>query len=173
MVRPRGGRAALALTVAATLAVAGCAARRIDNGVFHSEHGYRVTLPGPPWSVVDDSEAELELRHVSGRAGMLASATCRGRTVRLRSENLSRHLLLGLRERETLEEEETSLAGRRGVHMVVEGRMRDRSDRVRIESYTVKGPDCVYDFLYVAAPVAFERERAEFRRFVASFVLER
>jgi hypothetical protein len=171
--RARAGRAALITTVAIVTAVAGCAGRRLDNGVYRSEHGYRVTVPGGSWTVVDRSRADLELRRADGRVGMLVAATCQPAAVRQRPVDLGRHLLLGLRERETLEENETSLAGRRGVHVVVEGRMRDSRERVRIESYTVKDRRCVYDLLYVAPPAAFESSRADFVRFVESFTAER
>lgn len=167
--RPRAGRAALITTVAMITALAGCAGRRLDNGVYHSEHGYRITVPGPRWSVVDDSRADLELRRADGRAGMLAAATCRRAAARRNYADLKRHLLLGLRERETLEDSETSLAGLRGVRVVVEGRMRDSEDRVRIEAYTLKDDRCVYDLLYVAPPASFDASRADFARFVASF----
>jgi hypothetical protein len=55
---------------------------------------------------------------------------------------------------------------------VLEGRMQDGGDRVRIESYTLKDERCVYDLLYVAAPGAFDDWRADFRRFVDSFAGE-
>jgi hypothetical protein len=170
--RARAGRAALITTVAIVTALAGCAGRHLDNGVYRSEHGYRVTVPGSGWTVVEPSQADLELRRADGRAGMLVAATCRRATARQRYADLGRHLLLGLRERETLEEHETSLAGRHGVHVVVEGRMRDSSERVRIESYTVKDGRCVYDLLYVAPPATFESSREDFARFVRSFAAE-
>jgi hypothetical protein len=171
--RARAGRAALVTTVVIAAALAGCAGRRLDNGVFRSEHGYRVTVPGGGWTVVERSPADLELRRADGRAGMLVAATCQRAAARQRSSDLSRDLLLGLRERETLEENEASLAGRRGVHAVVEGRMRDGRERVRIESYTVKDQRCVYDLLYVAPPASFDAFRPDFARFVESFGADR
>lgn len=171
--RARGGRAALSTTVAIVTALAGCAGHRLENGVYRSEHGYRVTIPDSGWTVVDGSRADLELRRADGRAGMLAAAACGPATSRRRLADLERQLLLGLRERETLEEGETSLAGRRGVHVVVEGRMQDSAERVRIESYTVKDGRCVYDLLYVSPPASFESSRGDFARFVGSFAAER
>jgi hypothetical protein len=171
--RARAGRAALITIVAVAAVFGGCAGRRLDHGIFRSEHGYRITVPGPEWTVVNGSAADLELRRPDRRAGMLAAATCQRAATRQRSSDLSRHLLLGLRERETLEEKPAVLAGRRGVHAVVEGRMRDGTERVRIESYTVKDARCVYDFLYVAPPASFEASRDDFARFVGSFSPDR
>lgn len=170
--RARAGRAALITSVVIATAVTGCAGRRLQDGTYRSEHGYRVTVPGPGWAVVDESAADLELRRADGQAGMLAAATC-GPLVRHRYTDLGRHLLLGLRERETLEDDEASLAGYKGAHLVVEGRMRESKQRVRIESYTVKNERCVYDLLYVASPAAFEASRADFEQFVRSFTADR
>jgi hypothetical protein len=171
--RARAGRAALVTTVVLVTALAGCAGRRLQDGVFRSEHGYRVSVPGPGWMVVEESPADLELRRADGQAGMLAAATCRRMITRQRHADLGRHLLLGLRERETLEDGEASLAGYRGVHQVVEGRMRDSRERVRIESYTVKDDRCVFDLLYVAPVAVFDSSRADFERFVGSFAADR
>ena len=171
--RARAGRAALVTIAVTVTALVGCAGRRLQDGVFHSQHGYRVAVPGPGWVVVNDSVADLELRRADGRAGMLAAATCRPLAARRRYADLGRHLLLGLRERETLEDGEASLGGHQGTHVVVEGRMRESRERVRIESYTVKDDRCVYDLLYVAPPAVFESSRADFERFVRSFTAER
>ena len=69
-------RAPVALVLGAVLALTGCAGRRIENGVYHSTKGYRVTLPGADWSVSEESNADLELRHQDGMAAMLANAEC-------------------------------------------------------------------------------------------------
>ena len=82
--RPRAGRAALITTVAVLTALAGCAGRRIDDGVYRSEHGYRIAVPGAGWRVIGDSQADLELQRADGAAGMLATATCRPEMTRRR-----------------------------------------------------------------------------------------
>jgi len=85
--------------IAMTALMAGCAtARRIDDGVYHSPRGYRITLPGPEWRLVDDSAADLELRNGS-RAGMLVTAVCSERPSRVPDSMLLRRVLFGLRDR--------------------------------------------------------------------------
>jgi hypothetical protein len=167
-----GARRTALVTVVAFAVLAGCAGRRLHDGVYHSAHGFRVTVPGPRWHVVDGTRAELELRRADGEAGMLAHATCRPETLRRTFGLLERHLLLGLRDRATLEADETDLAGRRAAHVLVEGRPRDGEGRMRIESYVLKGARCVYDLLYVAPPEEFDGGREDFRRFVQSFAME-
>ena len=70
-----GARRAALVTAVAFSVLAGCAGRRLHDGVYRSEHGFRVTVPGPAWKVVDRSQAELELRRTDGGAGMLAHAS--------------------------------------------------------------------------------------------------
>lgn len=165
-------RRGTALVVAVTLGLGACAGYRIVDGVYHASAGYAVRLPGPAWTMADDSRADLELRHRTATAGMLVNATCEPAIARRDSAILARQLLFGLRDRVMVEADEISLNGRVASHRVLEGRMREKDQRVRLESYTLKGDRCVYDLLYVAAPEVFDAWRGDFRRFVESFAGE-
>jgi hypothetical protein len=167
-------RAPLALVLGAAIALAGCAGgRRIDHGVYHSTKGYRITVPGADWLVAEDSRADLELRHHDGMAAMLANAQCDAAAKSRSADLLLVHLLIGIRDRETLEQEEVSLNGRRALRRVLDGRL-DRDDTpTRIEAYVMKDDRCVYDFVYAAPAPSFDAWRAQFRRFVESFAMER
>jgi hypothetical protein len=160
------------LVAGVALALGACAGHRFVDGVFRAPAGYRVAVPGPAWIVSEESRADLELRHRTAPAGMLAHAVCDPAVVRRSDDVLARHLLLGVRERQVLEADEAPVNGRVASHRLLEGRMRQSDQRVRIESYTLKGDRCVYDLLYVAEPGAFEAWRGEFRRFVDSFAAE-
>jgi hypothetical protein len=63
--------------------------------------------------------------------------------------------------------------GRQAMHRVLDGRLDGDETPTRIEVYVMKDDRCVYDFLYAAPPAAFESWRADFRRFVESFAMER
>jgi len=165
--------APLALALGAVIAFTGCAGRRIENGVYHSDKGYRLTLPGPDWSVAADSKADLELRHQDGLAAMLANAECDDRAKSRSAGVLLGQLLIGLHDRATIEQNEVSLNGRQALHRVLDGRVAADGAPTRIEAYVLKEQDCVYDFAYAAPPASFEAWRADFRRFVESFAKER
>jgi hypothetical protein len=166
-------RAPLALALGAVIAFSGCAGRRIENGVYHSDKGYRLTLPGPDWSVAADSKADLELRHQDGLAAMLANAECDDRAKSRSAGLLLGQLLIGLHDRATIEQNEVSLDGRQALHRVLDGRVAADGAPTRIEAYVLKDQSCVYDFAYAAPPASFEAWRADFRRFVESFAKER
>jgi hypothetical protein len=168
------GARARAATVAAIglgATLAGCAAHRVEDGVFRASSGYRVTLPGPDWREVRESRADIELRHATAAAGMLANAECDPAVARRRLDVLGRQLLIGLRETHGVRREQVPLNGVRAVHAVLEGQL-DGGATVRVEAYTLKDARCVYDLLLVAEPAAFERARQDFRRFVDSFATD-
>jgi hypothetical protein len=165
-------RRAAALTAVLVLAVGACAGRRIVDGVYHAPSGYRVTVPGPAWEVAADSRADLELRHRTAPAGMVANAVCDPAVARRGWDVLGQHLLIGMRDRAMLEANEAPVNGRVASHRLLEGRMQQTDERVRVESYTLKGDRCVYDLLYVAPPEAFDAWRGDFERFVQSFTGE-
>ena len=157
------------LTAALALTLGACAGHGIVGGVYQAPSGYRVTLPGAAWEVTPDSRADLQLRHRTAPAGMLVNALCDPAVARRADDVLAQHLLLGMRDRQVIEANEAPVNGRVASHRLLEGRMRQSDERVRIESYTLRGDRCVYDLLYVAAPDAFEAWRGDFQRFVDSF----
>jgi hypothetical protein len=166
-------RAPLALALGAVIALAGCAGRRIENGVYHSDKGYRLTLPSGDWTVAAESRADLELRHQDGLAAMLANAECDDRASSRSAGVLLGQLLIGLRDRATIEQNEVPMNGRPALHRVLDGRVAPDGAPTRIEAYVLKDGACVYDFAYAAPPASFEAWRADFRRFVESFAKER
>ena len=90
--------------------LAGCATTtgRIENGIYHSAKGYRVTLPASGWKVDHGARADLSLQGAAGPVGMLVDATCAGREPSRSLDVLARHLTFGLTRREVIE---TGLAG--------------------------------------------------------------
>lgn len=166
-------RAPLALVLGAVIVLTGCAGRRIEHGVYHSEKGYRLTLPGADWSVAAESKADLELRHQDGLAAMLANAECDERARSRSAGLLLGQLLIGLRDRATIEQNEVSVNGQQALHRVLDGRVAADGAPTRIEAYVLKDGVCVYDFAYAAPPASFEAWRGDFRRFVESFAKER
>lgn len=158
------------LAVSAGLAV-GCAARRVEDGAFHSPKGYRVRLPGPDWVVAESSPADLELRHAVGGAAMMVHASC-GASARRPPSVLERHLLMGLRQRRVLEHGMATVGGLPATHLVVEAVAPPATTPVHIEVYVVTGRDCVYDLVYAADPDRFAHHRPAYRRLVSSFTTE-
>jgi hypothetical protein len=167
-------RAGGAIALLAAVGVASCATgTRIEGGVYRAPSGYRVTVPGAEWDVMTDevrgARTDLQLRHRDGRAAMLAHGACDGGAARRSFDILTRHVLVGLRDRTVVEDGSAQVNGRTAAHTVVDARRRQSEERVRVESYVVKDERCVYDLLFVAVPDVFEARRPAFQSFVNSF----
>jgi hypothetical protein len=160
------GRALLALVL-----LAGCATAtgRIENGMFHSTKGYRVTLPTTGWRVDAGQRADLALRADAPAGGMVVDATCSGRESTRPLDVLARHLTFGLTRRDVLENGTSTVGGREAAHSVVRGLAEGRP--VTVEALVMRA-ECVHDFLYVAPSDAFDDGRPAFRALVESFALE-
>ena len=147
--------------------VAGCSASHIENGVFYSAKGFRVSLPPQGWEVKPGGAAELELQRSDPPGGMLADATCDDKTAKRPLNVLSRHLTFGLKDRALEDGGTLTVDGRPAQRSVVRGSLDGTA--VGVEAVVVKGERCVYDFLYVAPAASFDRGRGDFRAFVESF----
>jgi hypothetical protein len=151
----------------AVVLLAGCSASRIEQGVFYSPKGYHVTLPGDGWAVLPGGAAELELQRKNPAGGILADATCDGKTAGRPFPVLTRHLTFGLGHRETVESVRNDAGGRQAERTVVRGTV-DGAE-VMVEAVVLKDERCVYDFVYVAPANAFEAGRGDFQALVESF----
>lgn len=162
----RGARLAVVVALV-TLELAGCAGKRIENGVFHAGN-YRVALP-VGWEVTSDGRADLSLSRQGAPGGILVNATCRGREPGRNFDVLMRHLLFGLKDGRILERGGATVSGYPAERAVFEGTSDEET--VRGEAYVIKAGDCVYDFLYVAPSAFFEQGRPDFGRLVESLRL--
>jgi hypothetical protein len=159
--------------LALILVVSGCAVKRIENGVYHSSKGYRITIPGGQWAPAEGGPADLELRHRGGPARMAVHATCEGGAARRTRGVLARQLLIGLRDRRVIGRGAVEVAGRAATRLVVEGRLEEEGEtRVRIDSVALTDDRCLYDVLLVTPPERFGAVRDDFERFVDSFRTE-
>jgi hypothetical protein len=158
--------------LAIVLVAGGCATAmgRIENGVFHSVKGYRVTLPPTGWRVDAGQRADLALLGDARAGGMVVDATCGGREVARPLDVLARHLTFGLTRREVLEDGTSTVGGREAAHSVIRGLAAGRT--VTVEALVARAEPCVHDFLYVAPSEAFDSGRPAFRALVESFALE-
>jgi hypothetical protein len=161
----------MALAAALVAALGGCAGTRLEGGVYRSDKGYAIRVPGVGWEIVPDRRADFALRRPDGAAAMLVNAACHPQVARRPLDLLQRHVLVGLRERAVLVADRVSVNGTTASHAVLGGRMAADDRPVRLELYLLKDERCVYDLLYVAEPAAFDRWRPDFGVFVDSFTV--
>jgi hypothetical protein len=151
------------------LLLPGCAAVAIPEGQYASPKGYRVRVPSADWRPEGGAGADLQLRRDTPPGGMIVDATCGGPELERPLPRVLRHLTFGLERRRTLEREEESVAGLPAARTVLSGTAEGAA--VGVEAVVVRGPRCVYDFLYVAPASAFEAGRSDFRQLVQSLAV--
>jgi len=148
------------------LLLPGCATVPLEDGVFVSPKGYRVRLPAEGWRREPGAGPDLRLARAAPAGGMVVDATCGGPELKRPLPVVLRHLTFGLDRRETLHSSEAPVAGLPAAHTVLRGTA-GRAE-VSVEAVVVRGPRCVYDFLYVAPAASFDVGRGDFRRLVES-----
>jgi hypothetical protein len=146
-----------------------CAAATVPGGHYASAKGYRVTMPSAAWRPEAGAGADLQLRRDVPPGGMIVDATCGGPELARPLPRVLRHLTFGLEQRRTLERAEESVAGLPAARTVLSGTA--EGAEVGVEAVVVRGPRCVYDFLYVAPASAFEAGRGDFRQLVQSLAV--
>ena len=151
--------------------LAGCAAARTradGRAIVVSRKGYRV-VPPPGWEPIASTNADVALRQPTLGAGLMAHATCDGKTARRTLPVLVRHLRFGLRDVHDLDEAPVEVAGHRGLR----SRFTARLDGVLVAvgADTLEERGCVYDLVVVAPPEQLRAAAEDFERFAASFAL--
>ena len=162
----------LDMTVAVVLATAcGAGEASLQGGVYRDGAvSFRVGGVPAEWRAVHVDQATLAFRDESRRASILLDARCHRKDDDVPLVALTDHLMMGTTAREIDSQVTIPFDGREAMHTV----MRAKLDGVPMDYdvFVYKKDDCIYDFVYVAAPDS-DREpgsgTAAFERFVASF----
>jgi hypothetical protein len=142
--------------------------QRHDGSYVISRKGYRVGAPDG-WTRID-SEADLALRRADPPAGLMAHATCDGKPAGRPLPILARHLRFGLRDVQDLLESPASLDGLLGTAQHFRATL--DGVPVGVRALTLRGAECVYDLVGVAAPEGLDALAPDFDRFVAGFAVD-
>jgi hypothetical protein len=148
--------------------VAGCGGVRLEDGSYVvSRKGYRVGAPDG-WTRID-GEADVTLRQPGRAAGLMAQATCEGRTPGRPLPVLARHLRFGLRNVQDLAQMPVTLGGLSGTAQQFRATL--DGTPVAVRAVTLRGTTCVYDLIGVTPPDGVDGLAGDFERFAAGFAL--
>jgi hypothetical protein len=153
------------------LLLASSCAGSLSHGVYtHGAVRYRIgTLP-PGWRAVGLYQNDLAFQSLDSPHSVAINSTCEDHDDPP-LDVLTRHLLMGFTDRETVSQSVESLDGRDALRTRVTARL----DGVPVELVLVvlKKDGCVYDFTYLS-PVGRTAERLEvFDRLLAQFTVEK
>jgi hypothetical protein len=151
----------------ASVNVAGCADRgHLRGGVFeNAKVRYKLDAPGDGWREVRVQQANVAWLNDGYGASMLINSHCEG-VQDAPLEALAGHLVIGMTDREIVEERKFMLDKREAIEREVSARL-DGVER-RMMLLVLKKDGCVYDVVLDANPASFERARADYEHLKAS-----
>jgi len=149
------------------LLLSACAAGPRVDGLYRDPRD-RFTVQRPParWQLFSVEGAALAFRSQELAAAIGLRVDC-GSPEAGPLPAVARHLFFGLSQAEIETREPMVLSGASGMRTRLRARLDDRP--VEVDGITVRLQGCLYDFMYVAPPDRFERGRADFDAFVASW----
>lgn len=155
----------------ALLAVVACGrgtARSFDGSVFREGPvAFQIApLPGG-WRSVDVTDASLAYRDEAHGASILLNARCRRPDEGTPLVALTNHLIIGSTERDVQSQVAEPFDGREALHT----KLRAKWDGVPIgfDIFVMKKDGCVYDFIYMGDPSAFDAGAPAFEAFAKGF----
>ena len=173
MTRTTGALFAFAFAFAFALGgcVVGCggaAARSFDGTTYRDGPvAFQIATVPSSWRLVEVTDASLAYRDETHGASILVNARCRRPDEGTPLLALTNHLLIGSTEREMLAQDTEPFDGREALHT----KMRAKWDGVPIafDIYVSKKDGCIYDFVYMGDPTAYEEGTRDFEGFVRGF----
>lgn len=150
------------------LLVACGTSRTFSGGVYEdAEVRFEVSPPSSDWTAIDVRDSnDLAWHHAGLDAILQANGSCNPR-LDIPLSALTNHLLIGFTDRERVDEEILSLAGREALRTHVRARL-DGVVR-ELTFVVVKKNECVYDFAVVAPPGQFPEAVRAFDSLLAGF----
>jgi hypothetical protein len=169
MMRTTGALFAIAIAFAhvggSTLGCGGAAARSFDGTTYRDGPvAFQIAAVPSSWRAVEVTDASLAYRDETHGASILVNARCHRPDEATPLLALTNHLLIGSTAREMLAQETEPFDGREALHT----KMRAKWDGVPIafDIYVTKKDGCIYDFVYMGDPSAYEEGTRDFEGFV-------
>jgi hypothetical protein len=143
--------------------------RKSFDGAVYRDGLVAFQIPPAPtgWRTVQVTQGSLAYRDEPHGASILLNARCHRPDEGTPLLALTNHLLMGSTTREVVSQETEPFDGREALHT----KLRAKWDGVAIafDIYVMKKDGCVYDFVYMGDPAAYDAGAREFEGFVGGF----
>jgi len=149
-------------------ACGGASAASFDGAVYRKGPlAFQIGAVPGGWRSLQVSHATLAYRDDAHGASVLLNARCHRPDEGTPLVALTNHLLIGSTERVVVSQETEPFDGREALHT----KMRAKWDGVPIafDLYVTKKDGCIYDFVYMGDPSAFDGGARDFEGFVRGF----
>lgn len=150
---------------ASAVALAACGKTAVTGKVVDFSHG---PMPAD-WKKTDVKGMAVAYYHEGYGATAGVAPVCEGISD-YSLESLAQQELIGIEQRETVEQTRVTVDGRDAIDWVVKGSVDGVTVKVNLVVFRKDG--CVYDLNLVSRPDSFEKAREDFRSFVSGFALK-
>ncbi len=155
--------------LAVLYSVVGCASLDINHGAFSPSHQrYTVRVPEQGWEPMRVDREDIALWHKQCHA-MIAvisnSTEGKGLSVEIANSNL----FIGMKDKRIITKEHVTISDQDVLHTTLECVMDNQ--QLKVESYSIKTGDTVFDLIYWAPPDLFDCARGAFEEMAMSFRL--
>ncbi len=160
--------ASIGASVGAAAGCGGPAARSFDGSIYRDGPvAFQIGKVPSSWRAVEVTDASLAYRDATHGASVLLNARCHRPDEGTPLVALTNHLLMGSTVREVVTQETEPFDGREALHT----KMRAKWDGVPIafDIYVAKKDGCIYDFVYMGDPSAYDEGTQAFEGFVRGF----
>jgi hypothetical protein len=155
-------------TLAGLSACGGAAGASFDGAVYREGPvAFQIGMVPAGWRPVELRHATLAYRDEAHGASVLINGRCHRPDESTPLLALTNHLVIGSTERNVVSQETEPFDGREALHT----NMRAKWDGVPLafDIYVAKKDGCIYDFVYMGDPSAFDTGSREFEAFVRGF----
>ena len=140
---------------------------RLNGQVFKSSSTtYRIGALSERWVKVPIEEGDLAFINEWEGSTINVNSTCQAE-LEYSLDILSDSLVIGIKEKEFIDREQTVLDGAAAVKTVLTGKILDKE--YGFETIVLKKKGCVYDFSYSSPIEGFQKGKEEFDEFLKGF----
>ncbi len=151
------------------LALAACAAPRVDGRFQDPNARFSLALPGLPWQTTSVPGTLFSVRQPDWGAAIGLAAECASPEPGPLPA-VARHLFFGLQQADVASRVPVEVAGVPGMRTHLTAQLDERP--VEIDAVTLRLDACLYDLMVIAPPDRFAAALPDFDRLLGSWIRE-
>ncbi|MEK6559298.1 MAG: hypothetical protein AABZ43_04055 [Planctomycetota bacterium] len=157
----------IASFIYAIICLHGCAQLQTKESTLSPPHKkYTVTMPENGWEPIKLDKGDLALWHKQHHA-MIAFISTNVDDKEVSLEMLNSQLFIGIKGKEILLNESTTVDNQNAIHTMLAGEM--DNCKLKIDSYVIRAGNYIYDLVYWAPSDSFDYVKGDFENMVRSF----
>ncbi|HLE25971.1 MAG TPA: hypothetical protein VI935_10025, partial [Thermodesulfobacteriota bacterium] len=140
---------------------------KLSGQVYESKDTiYEIGKLSDKWKRINIKGGDLAFWFEAIQAAITVNSTCNIKA-NYSLKALSNSLLIGIRDKQMVEEKEITISGEKALESIYFAKM--DNDSVKLCAVVMKNNTCIYDFTYTSPPDKFDSGLSEFKNFLSQF----